>query len=64
MCVLGLRGKGLVAGGLPDLHVVLFDSSSRPEGDFFSDCCTFLSYVLQPSILQTFEFSNLNYSDY
>lgn len=47
MCVLGLCGKGVVAGALPDLRIVLFDSSSRPEGDFFffSDCCTFLSYV-------------------
>lgn len=35
MCVLGLCGKGVVAGALPDLRIVLFDSSSRPEGDFF-----------------------------
>lgn len=35
MCVLGLCGKGVVAGGLSDLHIALLDSSSRPEGDFF-----------------------------
>lgn len=66
MCVLGLCGKGVVAGALPDLHIVLFDSSSRPEGDFFFFFrLLHVSFLrIQPSILQNPEFSNLNYSNY
>lgn len=45
MCVLGLCGKGVVAGGLPDLHIALLDSSSRPEGDFFFFRLLHVSYV-------------------
>lgn len=66
MCVLGLCGKGVVAGGLPDLHIALLDSSSRPEGDyFFFFRLLHVSFLcIQPSILQNSEFSNLNYSNY
>lgn len=64
MCVLGLCGKGVVAGGLSDLHIALLDSSSRPEGDFFFFQVAARFLCIQPSILQNSEFSNLNYSNY